>query len=103
MAVAVPTLEEVAADLGVDPSDERFVKIYETGVKQQGRDCDVSDYSEDLAEALYRRVGRLWGTKGHTLGVLDTGTDFGVQYTPRYDPIVDELEAPYRYERTVVS
>jgi hypothetical protein len=103
MSVAIPSIESVAQDVGVDPADSRFVEIYNTAVHNQARDCDVSDYTEDLAEALYRRVNRLWSSKAHSLGVLDTGPDYGVQYVPRYDPILDELEAPYRYERTVIA
>lgn len=103
MAVPVPTLSQVAAGLHADESDARLQECYAAAVQTQARDCNVLIYTEDLAEALHRRVGRLWGTKAHTLGVLDTGPDYGVQYTPRYDPIVDELEAPYRHERTVVA
>jgi hypothetical protein len=66
-------------------------------------ECITDPYTADLAEALIRRVANLWASKAHTLGVLNTGTDFGVAYVPRYDPIFDDLEGPYRVKRTVVA
>ena len=93
---AVPTLDEVAGRLGVDPADPALGSCYAAAVEQQQQHCDTSTYTDSLAEALYRRAANLWASKAHLLGVLDTGFEFGVQYVPRYDPVVDQLEGPWR-------
>ena len=100
---APPTLAEAAARLRADDTDPVFVACYESAVAQQATVCDVSAYNAALFEACHRRIANLWASKSHTLGVLDTGTDFGVQYVPQYDPMLDALERPYRYETTVVA
>jgi hypothetical protein len=103
MAVAVPTPEEIAAELGVDSTDTRYMRCYDAGVARQAVECVTDPYEADLAEALFRRVANLWASKAMTLGTLNTGTDYGIQYVPRYDPILDNLENPYRRKLTVVS
>ena len=90
-----PTVAEVAARiLGAD--ETALLPLYEAAWAQQCHYCCVDPYHPDLAEALHRRVANLWASKAHTLGVLDTGNDFGVQYVPRYDPTVEALEGPHR-------
>ena len=90
-----PTVAEVAARiLGAD--ETALLPLYEAAWAQQCHYCCVDPYHPDLAEALHRRVANLWASKAHTLGVLDTGNDFGVQYVPRYDPMVEALEGPHR-------
>jgi hypothetical protein len=100
VTVARPTLAEVAARIpGGDPGQVR--PLYDAAWEQQCHHCYTNPYHPDLAEALHRRVANLWASKGHTLGVLDTGTDFGVQFVPRYDPVIEALEGPHR--RMVVA
>lgn len=74
------------------PYPPAFAKIYAAAVRQQAEACIVDPDDPALAEALYRRVANLWASKAHTLGVLNTGFELGVQYVPNYDPIVDQLE-----------
>ena len=103
MSADRPTLQESATRLGADVSDPVFVSCFEAAVLSQDMDCNTLTYDERLREALVRRVANLWASKAHTLGVLDTGADFGVSYVPQYDPVVDNLEAPYRKSVTVVA
>lgn len=97
MTATRPTLDEVAARLGVDPSDVDLAGMYDAAMGQQNNHCTVDPYTPELAEAFYRRVANLWTSKAHTLGVLDTGSEYGVQYVPRYDPMVDQLEGSARH------
>lgn len=103
MSATVPTLAEAAARLKADESDAVFVSCYSAAIAKQGEDCDVSMYTETLREAAFRRVANLWASRAHTLGVLDTGSDYGLQYVPRYDPVLDDLERPYRHAPTVLA
>lgn len=95
--VPVPTAVECAARYGIGAADtELFDGMYRAAVEHQAQYCDVDVYSDGLAEALYRRVGNLWASKAHTLGIMDTGLDGMITYVPRYDPVVDGLEGPWR-------
>lgn len=91
-----PTLDQVAAQLGADPTDPRLVLAYDAAVFVQEHVCHVDPYTPGLAEALHRRVGFLWASRAHTLGVLDTGTEYGTSYMPMYHPDWDMLEGPSR-------
>ena len=90
-----PTLAQVVARIP-GGTEDAVRPLYDAAWAQQCHYCCVDPYHPDLAEALIRRVANLWASKAHTLGVLDTGTEFGVQYVPRYDPVVDALEGPHR-------
>ena len=92
--VEVPTVDEVAARLGT--TSEAIAGFYGAAVSQQEDDCYTDAYTAALAEALYRRTANLWGSKAHTLGVLDTGADFGVSFVPQYDSTVENLEGTRR-------
>lgn len=92
--VEVPTVAQVAARFGV-PTDQ-IEGFYGAAVSQQEDECYTDNYSPALAEALYRRVGNLWGSKAHTMGILDTGADYGVQYVPQYDSTIENLEGTRR-------
>ena len=91
-----PTPTDVAARI-VGADAQTILPLYEAAWAQQCHYCCTDPYHPDLAEALHRRVANLWSSKAHTLGVLDTGNDFGVQYVPRYDPMVEALEGPHRF------
>jgi hypothetical protein len=93
---AVPTLVEVAARLGVPADDPDLGLMYAAAVEAQAAYCLIEVYTDGLAEALYRRAANLWASRTHTLGILDTGLDVGVGYVPRYDPVLDALEGPWR-------
>lgn len=90
--MTIPTLQDCAARLNVDAP--ALAPFYDAAVRQQCEACtfQVSPGDPALAEALHRRVANLWASKAHTLGVLDTGSDLGVQYVPQYDPVIDALE-----------
>ena len=90
-----PTLAQVVARIP-GGTEDAVRPLYDAAWAQQCHYCCVDPYHPDLAEALIRRVANLWASKAHTLGVLDTGNDFGVQYTPRYDPMIENLEGPHR-------
>lgn len=70
--------------------------MYNAAIEQQCAACYTDPYTVALGEALIRRVANLWSTRAHTLGVMDTGFDLGVQYTPIFDPTIDALERPFR-------
>lgn len=103
MSVDRPTLQESADRLQADPSDPVFSSCHAAAILSQDMDCHTLTYDSRLREALERRVANLWASKAHTLGVLDTGADFGASYVPQYDPVVDGLERPYRKTTTVVA
>jgi hypothetical protein len=56
--------------------------------------ADAPEDSAALWQALLRRVGRAVSARGLPLGAQNT--EFGTTYVPAYDPILQELEAPYR-------
>lgn len=101
--VTPPTLQESADRLRVDETDPVFVSCYQAALASQQQDCRTDEYDARLREAMERRVANLWASKAHTLGVLDTGSDYGVSYVPQYDPVVDSLERPHRHAPTVVA
>jgi hypothetical protein len=97
----LPTVQQAAERHGVnlqatpgDPTVETFERIYGAALAGQAADCTTVDPDDDrMGEALLRRVGNLWASKAHTLGVLDTGFgELGVQFVPSSDPVVDQLE-----------
>jgi hypothetical protein len=90
-----PTVAEVAGRI-VGADEQTILPLYEAAWHQQCELCCVDPYSPDLAEALHRRVGDLWASKAHTFGVLDTGSDFGVQTTPYFNSEIERLEGPHR-------
>ena len=94
--MTAPTLAEVVARIP-GGSEDAVRPLYDAALAQQCHYCCISPYHPDLAEALQRRVANLWASRGHTNGVLDTGTDLGVQYLPRWDPMVETLEGPHRF------
>ena len=91
-----PTEAQVAERLGLDPSDARLPGIREAALLVQSRVCEVDPFDAGLYEAALRRAAFLFSSMPHTLGVLDTGTDYGVQYLPLYHPDWDALEVGRR-------
>ena len=90
-----PTLVEVVARIP-GGTEDAVRPLYDAAWAEQCIQCCVDPYGPDLAHALIRRVKRLWAAQGHTLGVLDTGGDFGPQYILRLDWLIEEAEGPHR-------
>lgn len=103
MAYQPPTVEEVAVRLGADPSDVRLPSLLDAALETQATVCNVGVYTASLHEAAIRRCAFLWASMPHTLGVLDTGDTYGVQYLPLYHPDWDALEMPHRIDKIVVA
>lgn len=89
---AQPSVADLAERLGVPPADPRLPGFLAAALLVQSRVCETDPYDEGLREAALRRAAFLWASTAHTLGALDTGTDYGVQYLPMYHPDWDLLE-----------
>lgn len=91
-APGVPTLTEVATEIGKTP--ESITRAYGAEVIAQAKACRVDPYSEDLATALIRRVKRAKALEALPLGVIqDEAGSIRVGFT---DPEIRRLEGPYR-------
>jgi len=91
-----PTVDEICARLSVPAGNPMVAEMRLAAIGQQDSDCLTDPFTDQLREALFRRTANLWASKAHTLGILDTGLDLGVAYVPRYDPVIDSLEGPFR-------
>jgi hypothetical protein len=74
-------------------SDDELQSILDAALGAQQAACDTTVRTEGLDRALIRRVGRGVAARGLPLGAQDT--EYGQQFIPRWDPILQELEAPY--------
>jgi hypothetical protein len=74
-------------------SDDELQSILDAALESQQAACDTTVRTEGLDRALIRRVGRGVAARGLPLGAQDT--EYGQQFIPRWDPILQELEAPY--------
>lgn len=90
--VYVPTVEEVAAELGRTVA--AIQDAYGTEVADQARRCRVAPYNMALAGALVRRVQRSLAMRNLPLGVLQD--ESGATRVGSTDPEVRRLEGPYR-------
>lgn len=80
-------------------TDAQIQSAIDTEAASQAKVCRVpaSGYSEDLWEALLRRIQRLLEMRSKPLGYQDTATEFGVSQTRvGPDPEIRRLEGPYR-------
>lgn len=91
-----PSVADFAARVGVPETDPRLPGLLDAALLVQSRVCETVPFDAALHEAALRRAAFLWASVGHTLGVLDTGTDYGVQYLPLYHPDWDALEVGRR-------
>lgn len=92
-----PGRADLMAWLGlVDPgtSPDEYDLCLAAALGSQAARCDVTVYGPELHEAALRRAARDVAGRGMSLGVYDS-PDFGQQYLPRWDSIVQTLEAPY--------
>lgn len=91
-----PTLPELRQRLQLPESvvtDDELTDILASCRDAQDADCDTTTRTEALDLALIRRVGRDVAARSLPLGSQDT--EYGQAYIPRWDPILQELEAPY--------
>lgn len=106
--MALPTVEEVTAYLdardGASSSWDaaQVENAYNAELAQQRAHVrvqyfadDGALYTDDLAEALKRRVARNLALRGIPLAVLQ-GEDSSPAFIPRKDPEVARLEGPYK-------
>lgn len=91
MTVAVPSVSEVAAELGRAVTE--IQGAYDAEVHDQARRCRVDPYNSALAAALVRRVKRSLAMGNLPLGVTLDENAVRVGST---DPEVRRLEGPYR-------
>jgi hypothetical protein len=93
-----PDLDTLRAALDLPAgvlSDEQLQAILDACVEVQAAYLNpVAAESPALTQALIRRVGRAVTARGIPLGAQNT--EFGTMYVPQWDPILQELEAPYR-------
>lgn len=87
----MPTVEEVAAELGRVPAT--IQDAYDAEVSDQARRCRVTTYNAALAAALVRRVQRSMAMRNLPLGVT---LDENAVRVGSIDPEVRRLEGPYR-------
>lgn len=93
-----PSRDDLMSWLGlVDPGtgpDDEYDLCLAVAREAQAQRCDVSIYGPELFEAVLRRAARELAGRGMSLGVYDS-PDFGQQYLPRWDALVQAQEAPY--------
>jgi hypothetical protein len=97
--VPVPTLAQVRAWVQVSATtitDEQLQQVIDAELSNQARLCRVPDdgYPPDLAQALYRRVGRELAAKSIPTGLTDG--EFGPARLPMFDAEIERLEGPRR-------
>ena len=93
-----PSRADLLAWLGmVDPgtSPDEYDLCLEVALEGQEARCDVTLYSAALHEAALRRAAREVSGRGMSLGIYDS-PDFGQQYLPRWDALVEAQEMPKR-------
>lgn len=95
----IPTLEQVRAWIQVPATvldDPSLEQVYAAELVLQARYCTVDEdvYPPELAQAIYRRVGRVVAAKGVPLGVV--ADEFGQLRLSQWDAEVERLEAPHR-------
>lgn len=89
-------MAEMAARLGADVTDPDLAAVYGAGMDDMRAYFMCDPWTAAHTEAMYRVTGNLWATRGATLGVIDTGSDFGATYIPRRpDPTVMRLMGPH--------
>lgn len=92
----MPTVQDAADRLGVDPSTPGLSAILTAALDVQAQVCTVDPYTDALHEAALRRVSFLWSSRAHHLGTVDNG--YGVtQYLPMFHPDWDMLETGARH------
>ena len=93
MSVPVPTGEDLAEWLNLDPATEGLSEAMSAALATQAMRCVVEPYLEPLRLAALRRAAREWHSRSMPLGYSDNG-DFGVARVGR-DWLIAELEAPF--------
>lgn len=97
-----PTRDDVRDYIGTtNHSDAAIDSALATEIAAQARVCrlgeDPDPYTDDLLEALLRRVQRLLEMRSKPLGYQDTMTEFGPSSSRvGPDPEIRRLEGPYR-------
>jgi len=89
-----PTGADLAYWLKVDPATPGLDEAMSTALASQAASCAIDPYTDPLRLAAIRRAAREYTSRPFTLGITDVG-EFGVARVGR-DPLIDELEAPYK-------
>lgn len=97
--MSLPTITDVRAymeDAALQWTDPELQGALNAEQAAQARVCRVASYSDDLREALLRRVQRNLAMRALPLAVLQGDAEAGNSIVPGRDPEVRRLEAPYR-------
>lgn len=103
MPIDLAALREWLGVPATQIDDEALQQVVDAELLVQSRLCTVPlDESgeryltADLAQAIYRRVGRHLAAKDSPLGVLGVETEFGPARLALIDAEIERLEAPNR-------
>lgn len=94
-----PSRADLMAWLGMvdpgGPGPDEYDLCLAVALEGQAQRCDVTVYGAELHEAALRRAAREISGRGMSLGIYDS-PDFGQQYLPRWDALIEAQEMPYR-------
>lgn len=94
-----PELAAVRAWIGVPASvvpDGQLETVLAAERGAQAELCRIEPWTDQLTQALYRRVGRQVAAMGLPLGVVSPDSEYGGANLPRYDVEIERLERPRR-------
>lgn len=95
-----PTTAEVREWLGdgvlTGYTEPQIEVVVAAETASQADVCNVSPWTPDLTQALYRRVARHINATSVPLGILGADSDAGSAALPRYDVEIERLERPHR-------
>jgi hypothetical protein len=93
----VPVVGDLLAFLNLDPGydPDAAAEALAAALDLQRARCEVVPYCAPLREAALRRAAKILVARSAPLGQVDGG-DFGAMFLPRWDALVEELEADYR-------
>ena len=93
----VPTVGDLLDFLNLDSSYDPAAAgdALAAALDVQRATCQVVPYCVSLREAALRRASAILVARSAPTGQIDSG-DFGASYVPRFDPVVERLEADYR-------
>ena len=93
----VPVVGDLLDFLNLDASydPQAAEDALAAGLEVQRSLCDIQPYTASLREAALRRAAMILVARSAPLGQVDGG-NFGSMYLPRWDNLVERLEADYR-------
>lgn len=95
MIVTEPTVDDLLDYAGISTYDrDEAQSVLDAVLSAQAARCVTSPYVAPLRLAALRHATAVLTAKGAPLGVQDLGT-FGGVTLPRFDSVVEDLEANY--------